>query len=155
MLILLKWWKNLRDFGISESNTNTWQFSRLVCNNPSIQKQQETKQITPYWKTVSKCVWHERARRKSRLVMHEALVVELLEKKKVKKSDEGLGASQSVLRVKLTAKNSSQTLQLHLKSQHMRAGKWHDCGEQQHIPSDPYVEILKGDIILLIVTTPT
>ena len=92
MLILLKWWKNLRDFGISESNTNTWQFSRLVCNNPSIQKQQETKQITPYWKTVSKCVWHERARRKSRLVMHEALVVELLEKKKVKKSDEGLGA---------------------------------------------------------------
>ena len=33
-------------------------------------------------------------RRKSRLVMHEALVVELLEKKKVKKSDEGLGASQ-------------------------------------------------------------
>ena len=31
-------------------------------------------------------------RRKSRLVMHEALVVELLEKKKVKKSDEGLGA---------------------------------------------------------------
>ena len=58
-------------------------------------------------------------RRKSRLVMHEALVVELLEKKKVKKSDEGLG----VLRVKLTAKNSSQTLQLHLKSQHMRAGK--------------------------------
>ena len=53
------------------------------------------------------------------------------------------------LRVKLTAKNSSQTLQLHLKSQHMRAGKWHDCGEQQHIPSDPYVEILKGDIIPL------
>ena len=32
-------------------------------------------------------------RRKSRLVMHEALVVELLEKKKVKKSDEGLGAA--------------------------------------------------------------
>ena len=48
--------------------------------------------------------------------MHEALVVELLEKKKVKKSDEGLG----VLRVKLTAKNSSQTLQLHLKRAHAR-----------------------------------
>ena len=44
--------------------------------------------------------------------MHEALVVELLEKKKVKKSDEG------VVELKLTAKNSSQTLQLHLK--HMR-----------------------------------
>ena len=43
--------------------------------------------------------------------MHEALVV-ILEKKKVKKSDEG------VVELKLTAKNSSQTLQLHLK--HMR-----------------------------------